>query len=163
MQFVCSTCKVSLLNYEALGQQLFKIRLEILETHKRTAKLYEAGAGDSTQAHCANENQTETEQLPVEEETDLLIEQCYDEIDERSEHSDLIETCFEDTELIDQRSDQSLLDTDLIEQCAQDVDFIEPGGDYFDLFEECSDPDDYVDDDLAISGTFAGVGNCHSK
>lgn len=159
---MCSTCKVSLLNYEALGQQLFKIRLEILETHKRTAKLYEAG-GDSTEAHCANDNQTDTEELPVEDETDL-IEQCYDEIEERSEQSDLIETCLEDTELtIDQRSDHSLLDTDLMEQCAQDIDFIEPGGDYIDLFEECSEADDYVDNDLAISGAFTGVGNCHSK
>lgn len=151
---------MSLLNYEALGQQLFKIRLEILETHKRTAKLYEAG-GDSTEAYCANDNQTDTEELPVDDETDL-IEQCYDEIDERSENSDLIETCFEDTEL-DQRSDHSLLDTDLMEQCAQDIDLIEPGGDYIDLFEECSEPDDYADNDLAISGAFAGVGNCHSK
>lgn len=153
MQFVCSTCKVSLLNYEALGQQLFKIRLEILETHKRTAKLYEAGSA---------------QELAVEEETDL-VEPCYDDndvIEERSEHSDLIETCFEDTDLIDQRSEHSLLDADLIEQCALETDLIEHCGDYTDLFEECSDPDDA---DLSsthqqsISEAFAGVETFRSQ
>lgn len=163
---MCSTCKVSLLNYEALGQQLFKIRLEILETHKRTAKLYEAG---SAEQHCGNLNQSELEEHAAEEEPDL-VEPYYEDndmIEMRSEHSDLIESCFEDAELIDQRSEHSLLDADLLDPSALDADLIEHCGDLdTDLFDEYSDADD---DDInhqppQISGeAFAGVETCRFK
>ncbi|XP_030379712.1 gastrula zinc finger protein xFG20-1 [Scaptodrosophila lebanonensis] len=38
---LCSTCKVSLLNFEALECKLYEARYEILRTHKKTIKLYE--------------------------------------------------------------------------------------------------------------------------
>ncbi|XP_064548505.1 zinc finger protein 568-like [Drosophila montana] len=112
--FVCSTCKVSLLNYEEMEHQLFLARLEITELHKRTVQLYEARF-KREEEFLSDENSLELD----------LIEQCSvstDLIEECPEPTDtIVDQCFEERELIEQCSE----DMDLIEQCSEETDSVQ--------------------------------------
>ncbi|XP_030566730.1 zinc finger protein 184-like isoform X2 [Drosophila novamexicana] len=113
--FVCSTCKVSLLNYEEMERQLFAARLEITELHKRTVRLYEARLKRQSE-FLSDENSLESdlvddliEECP--EPTDALMDRCFEE-------SELLEQCSEDMNLIEQCSD----DTDSVDKCSETED-----------------------------------------
>ncbi|KAM8720808.1 hypothetical protein ACLKA7_006796 [Drosophila subpalustris] len=127
--FVCSTCKVSLLNYEDLARQLIKLRLEILETHKQTIKLYEAKVKEHEEEEYLKEDEEEAE-----EDKDLDNEQCFSEEDlieevclsPEEEPTDFIEQYSDNLDIIESCSDAS----DLIERCSVDTNFLNDEDDH---------------------------------
>lgn len=95
--FVCSTCKVSLLNYEAMENQLLAARREIIQLRRSTLELYE--------------KQKEEDDYLSEDssllESDLIEEQAKASL----EHMNLLQQCSEDIDLMYDTDD------DLIAEC----------------------------------------------
>ncbi|XP_034490257.1 zinc finger protein 567-like isoform X2 [Drosophila innubila] len=155
---VCSICKMSLLDYEALERKLMKLRLEITEMHKETSKAYEAKGN----------NEDDDKQLESEVYSEFVKEECsadvYADLDEQSnqdeEDTDNSTTSFvnnqysmhTDDGLMEQCSENDDEYKYLIEECSidfadldaqtQDMEATDPS--YLDLIERCSENSDLV-------------------
>ncbi|XP_017871316.1 PREDICTED: zinc finger protein 33A isoform X2 [Drosophila arizonae] len=106
--FVCSTCKVSLLNFEALENQVTAARLEIQEKHMLTLELNGRLIMKEEEEEEVEEEEEEEEE--EEDENELLSEDNSllesDFVEEHTitnvEHLNILERCPDDIELINE-------------------------------------------------------------